>query len=98
WIACAIVYLYDRDRLSADDHLGMSITNTYGEATFRFSADDYVDVDDRLGGHLPELYVKVFDAKGECVHSSRAEAVPNSVPSLIRIGISRKVAIEHGLL
>ena len=98
WIACAIVYLYDRDRLSADDHLGMGITNTYGEATFRFSADEFVDVDDRIGGALPELYVKVFDAKGECVLSTRAGATPNAVPSLIQVGISREVALQHELI
>lgn len=98
WISCAIVYLYDRDRLSRDDHLGMDITNHFGEATFRFTNEEFVDVDDRLGGSLPELYVKVFDAAGECVLSTRASAVPNQVPALIRVPIRRDLAHRHGLI
>jgi hypothetical protein len=98
WIGCAIVCLYDRDRLSRDDQLGMDITNTYGEATFRFTADEFLDVDDRIGGALPELYVKVFDSQGECVVCTRAEAEPNTVPDLIRIPIERELALRHRLI
>lgn len=98
WIACAIVCLYDRDRLSPDDPLGMNITNSYGEAVFRFTADEYLDVDDRIGGALPELYVKVFDSEGKCVVSTRAEAVPNAVPALIQVAVDRELARRHGLL
>lgn len=97
-ITCAIVCLYDRDRISRDDPLGMNITNSYGEASFRFSPDEYVDVDDRVGGRLPELYVKVFDSKGDCVLSTRAEAERNTIPDLIRIPVERDLAIKHGLL
>lgn len=98
WIASAIVCLYDRDRLTKDDHLGMNITNPYGEAVFRFTGADYLDIDDRIGGSLPELYVKVFDAEGRCVVSTRADAVRNRVPELIRIPIEREVAERHGLI
>ena len=98
WIACAIVCLYDRDRLSRDDHLGMDITNSFGEATFRFADDEFLDVDDRIGGALPELYVRVFDSAGECVLSTRADAERNSIPSLIRIPVSRETARRHGLI
>lgn len=98
WIACAIVCLFDRDRISRDDQLGMNITNVYGEATFQFAAAEYLDVDDRIGGALPELYVKVFDSEGNCVVSTRAEAAPNSVPDLIRVPIEREVARRHGLI
>jgi hypothetical protein len=98
WIACAIVCLYDRDRLSRDDHLGMDITNVYGEATFRFTEEDFLDVDDRLGGALPELYVRVYDSAGECVLSTRADAARNTIPELIRIGVDRELARRHGLL
>lgn len=98
WISCAIVYLYDRDRLSRDDHLGMDITNSFGEAVFRFSDEEFVDLDDRVGGSLPELYVKLFDAAGECVLSTRASAVPNRVPALIRVAVPRDVALRHGLI
>jgi len=98
WIACAIVYLCDRDRLSRDDHLGMSITDVYGEAIFRFSDDQFLDVDDKLGGALPELYVKVFNPKGRCVFTTRAKAKPNEVPPLIQVPVPREVASKHGLL
>ncbi|MDP9349143.1 MAG: hypothetical protein M3P24_08385 [Gemmatimonadota bacterium] len=98
WIANAVVCLYDRDRLSRDDHLGTGITNTYGEATFRFTAADFLDLDERLGGSLPELYVKVFDSDGECVLSTRAEAVANDVPVLIRVPVERELARRHRLI
>jgi hypothetical protein len=98
WIACAIVCLYDRDRLSRDDHLGMDVTNVYGEATFRFSEEDFLDVDDRLGGALPELYVRVYDSAGDCVLSTRAEAARNTIPELIRIPVDRALAQRHGLV
>lgn len=98
WISCAIVYLYDRDVISADDHLGMGITNVYGEATFRFTADEFVDLDDRVGGTLPELYVKVFDGAGACVLLTRAESAANAVPDLIRVPIAREIAVRHNLI
>ncbi|CAN5792963.1 hypothetical protein BH23GEM6_BH23GEM6_01750 [soil metagenome] len=98
WISSAIVCLYDRDRVTRDDHLGMNITNAYGEAVIRFTAEDYMDFDDRVGGSLPELYVKIFDSNGDCVLSTRSEAMRNAVPSLIRIPIEREVAERHGLI
>lgn len=98
WIACAIVCLYDRDRLSRDDQIGMDVTNPFGEATFRFDDADFLDVDDRIGGALPELYVRVYDSAGACVLSTRARAERNAIPSLIRIPVSREVARRHGLI
>ena len=98
WIACAIVCLYDRDRLSGDDALGMNVTNAYGEAIFRFREDEFLDLDDRIGGTLPELYVKVFDSEGNCVVTTRAEARRNAVPDLIRIPIDRELARRHRLV
>jgi hypothetical protein len=98
WITSTIVCLYDRDRLTRDDHLGMNITNPYGEAIFRFTEADFLDFDDRIGGALPELYVKVFDTEGNCVISTRADAIRNSVPELIRIPIEREIAEQHGLI
>jgi hypothetical protein len=98
WIPCAIVCLYDRDRVSRDDPLGMNVTNAYGEAVFRFAEEEFLDVDDRIGGALPELYVKVFDSEGECVLSTRAEAERNAVPDLIRIPVDRELARRHGLV
>ena len=97
-VSCAIVCLYDRDRLSRDDHLGMDITDAYGEATFRFSDDDFLDVDDRLGGNLPELYVRVYDSAGKCIFSTRADAARNTIPNLIRVPLDRELARQHGLI
>lgn len=98
WIACAVVYLYDRDRVSRDDFLGMDITNEYGEVTFRFTSDQFMDVDDRLGGALPELYVQVFGRDDRCVLSTRAQAERNHIPGLIRVPMPRDLAREHGLI
>jgi len=98
WVACAIVCLFDRDRISRDDRLGMDITDVYGEATFRFNSDDLLDLDDRLGGPLPELYVEVIDSAGNCVLSTRADAATNAVPDLIRVPIDRDLAVRHGLI
>ena len=98
WIACAVVYLYDRDRLSKDDFLGMDITDQYGEATFRFHSDQFADVDERLGGALPELYVKVYGRDDELVLTTRARARRNVVPDLIRVAVDREAARRHGLL
>lgn len=98
WIVGAIVCLYDRDRISRDDHLGTNVTDAYGEATFRFSEADFLDLDDRLGGSLPELYVAVYDTDGRRVLSTRLEAVPNAVPDLIRVPVARELAESHGLL
>ena len=74
WLACAVVYLYDRDRVSKDDFLGMGITNEYGEASFNFHRDDFSDFDDRVGGPLPELYIKVFGRDDRLMLSTRAVA------------------------
>ncbi len=98
WIPGAIVCIYDRDRVSRDDLLGTDVTDSYGEATFTFQAAQFLDIDDRVGGALPELYVKVYDSAGSCVISTRGEAEPNSVPPLIRVGIGRELAERHGLI
>ncbi|HEX7241362.1 MAG TPA: hypothetical protein VF263_13890 [Longimicrobiaceae bacterium] len=98
WISGAIVCLYDRDRVTRDDHLGTDVTDRYGEATFRFTDEQFLDVDDRVGGSLPELYVRVYDSDGKCVLSTRAEAAANAVPDLIRIPVDRETARRHRLI
>jgi hypothetical protein len=98
WISGAIVCLYDRDLISRDDHLGTDITNQYGEATFRFTADQFIDIDDRIGGALPDLFVEVYDADGKRVLSTRAAAERNAVPELIRIPVARELARRHRLI
>jgi hypothetical protein len=98
WIVGAIVCLYDRDRISRDDYLGSGTTNVYGEVTFEFTDADFLDLDDRIGGSLPELYIKVYDSAGTLVLSTRARAAANAVPALIRVPIERALAARHGLL
>ena len=97
-IACAIVHLCDRDRFTRDDHLGMDITNTFGEAAFSFTDEDFLDIDDLIGGALPELYVKVFDRHGGCAYSTRAAAVRNTVPEMIEVRVPRELARRHELI
>jgi hypothetical protein len=98
WIPNAIVCLYDRDRLTRDDHLGTEVTNVYGEATFHFTEDDFLDLDDRVGGALPELYVDVYGTGRDRVLTTRATAMSNAVPDLIRVAVPRALAERHGLL
>lgn len=98
WISGAIVCLYDRDRISRDDHLGTDVTDVYGEATFRYTAEQFMDVDDRIGGSLPELYVMVYDSDGRCVLSTRAGAAVNAAPDLLRVPIPRDLAVQHKLI
>lgn len=97
-VACAIIHLCDRDRLTPDDLLGMDITDTYGEASFSFTETEFLDLDDHLGGALPELYVKVFDRHGDCVFSSRTDAVRNAVPEIIEVEVPREIASRHQLI
>lgn len=98
WIVGAIVCLYDRDRVTGDDHLGTNVTNQYGEATFHFDEERLLDLDDRVGGRLPELYVELVDSQGECVVTTRTSAVRNAVPKLIRVPIDRERARRHELV
>lgn len=98
WIGGVIVCLYDRDRVTGDDHLGTNVTNQYGEASFRFGDERLLDLDDRIGGRLPELYVDVVDTQGECVLTTRVSAVRNAVPRLIRVPIDVERARRHGLV
>jgi hypothetical protein len=98
WISGVIVCLYDRDFVSPDDRLGTEVTNIYGEAVFRFTDEQFMDIDDRIGGLLPDLYVEVWDSAGRRVLTTRAEAVRNAVPELIRVPIERERARRHGLI
>lgn len=97
-IAGAKVALFDRDRLTRDDLLGSAVTDERGEARFQYSADQFTDVDETVGGAFPELYAVVTDPQEEQVVSTRAEAQPNSAPKYINIRIARDVAIRHQLL
>ncbi|MDQ3556305.1 MAG: transthyretin-like family protein [Gemmatimonadota bacterium] len=90
--------LYDRDRITRDDLLGSETTDDNGEACFRFDSDRFVDLDDRLGGVFPELYVAVCDERDEKVFDTRSDCTHNSAPRHMTVCVPRMVAEEHGLL
>lgn len=73
----ATVSLYDRDWLTPDDLLGTEITDASGQACFSYPAEAWIDLDDRIGGNAPELYVVVHGCEGEAIVNTRAEAVSN---------------------
>lgn len=93
-----MVSLYDHDRFGRDDFLGTEMTNTDGEARFRFTSDHFTDVDERLGGVMPDLYAKVFDAQGTEVLCTRAETIFNAPVKQITVPVSRELAERHGLV
>ena len=90
--------LYDRDRITRDDLLGTEVTDSNGEACFRFDEDKYMDIDDRLGGDFPDLYAVVCRADGEKVHTTRTEATHNIAPRHMTVRIPRHVAEKNQLL
>ena len=81
------VSLYDRDTFSRDDVLGSGDTDAAGEARFDYSSEDFVDLDDRLGGIFPELYVVVYRPDGTQLFSTKADAVDNTPRKFITVSI-----------
>ncbi len=47
---------------------------------------------------LPDLYIMVYNADGEVIHSSREEAEENNLPQLITIDIPQDLVERHRLL
>jgi hypothetical protein len=95
------VALYDRDVLSADDHLGSGVTDARGEYVFSYNSDLFTDSEDGPDwkiASLPDLYVIVYNAAGAEVFNQRAQALEDQLPKLISITIPRALALEHGLL
>jgi hypothetical protein len=92
-----MVSLFDRDTFTPDDFLGTEMTDTHGEAHFRFTSEQYMDIDDQMGGVMPDLYVKVFDASGEMVLSTRADTVPNTARKQIHVGVPMALVEQHQL-
>jgi hypothetical protein len=72
-----LVALYDRDVVTPDDHLGSEVTDANGEARFRFFPEQYLDLDERIGGELPELYAVAYAPGGEVLASNRHAAISN---------------------
>ncbi|MBZ0299442.1 MAG: hypothetical protein K8J31_06880 [Anaerolineae bacterium] len=101
------VELFDRDEHSPDDSLGMTQTNHFGEATFRYDTKDFADnligTDDeglKLRGQrdtVPDLYPVVYDGKGHVILSKRDEATRNNAALNILVLIDEAIAQTHGI-
>ena len=72
------VALFDRDAFSPDDALGTGTSDEQGEVRFDYNSEQFVDLDDRLGGVFPELYVVVSDAGGTQIVTTKADAISNT--------------------
>jgi hypothetical protein len=92
------VSLYDRDRLTTDDHIATRRTDADGAATFEYYSEDFVDLDERLGGLRPELYVVLRDRHDRVVLTTRSEAVKNATRAEIVVPVSRELAERYELL
>jgi hypothetical protein len=95
------VALYDRDENDPDDHLDSGVTDAQGEILFKFDSGRYTDAEDgpswRLES-LPDLYVVIYDAQGQRVHSTRPFFMRDALPKRFTITISRALAEENGLI
>jgi hypothetical protein len=81
------VALFDRDTFSRDDRLGTGQTDAGGEVRFDYRSEDFVDLDDRIGGIFPELYAVVYAADGTELYSSKADAVDNTPRKYITLAL-----------
>ena len=95
------VSLYDRDIHDEDDFLATAVTDDHGEIFFSFDSEQYTDAEEkelwRLES-LPDLYLKVYDAQGQMVLSTRSETLEDKLPKLITVPISQELVEKHGLM
>jgi hypothetical protein len=93
--------LYDRDESDPDDFLAEGITNQRGEVLLSFDSDLYTDREDEEKWRiesLPDLYVVVYSAKDERIHSTRNQAQIDKLPRVIQVVIPRDLALEQGFI
>jgi hypothetical protein len=86
------VALFDRDTFSRDDKLGLGTTDAGGEIRFDYRSEDFVDLDDRIGGIFPELYAVVYRPDGGEMHSTKADAVDNTPRKFITVTVPASAA------
>ena len=100
------VELFDRDELSADDLLGITVTNRFGEASFKYSTHDFADnllgADDQPVGivdkdTVPDLYPVIYNRHDEIVMDKRDEATRNEARLHILVLIDQAVVDLHQL-
>ena len=92
------VSLHDRDTFTPDDHLGTAVTDENGEARFEYNSEDFVGIDDRLTGEMPDLYVTVEGPNGDTIHSTRSETISNLPQRQLTVRLSRDLVTQHNLL
>ena len=92
------IALFDRDRITPDDMLGSSRTDEQGEARIEFTTDQFEDVDEKLGGDMPELYAVVYDYRDQVVWTTRDAAEINFARKQITIPIPVQLALRHRLV
>ena len=100
------VALFDRDEKSADDKLGETLTNAFGEATFKYTSRDFADSplghDDGFklldSDTVPDLYAVVYGPAGQEVVNMREEATQNKAALNILVTVEQDVALANGLL
>jgi hypothetical protein len=92
------VSLHDRDRITPDDHIATARTDDAGVAAFTYYSKDFVDLDERLGGLYPELYVVLRDARDQVVLTTRSDAEKNQARREIVVAVPRNLAERHDLL
>ncbi len=95
------VALFDRDLSDQDDHLGSGVTGENGEARIVFDSDRYTDREDQSAWRvesLPDLYVIVYNSRGEAVFSTRRQVVADDLPDVITVAVPTGLAQEHDLI
>jgi len=95
------VSLYDRDTHDKDDLLATAVTDSQGEIFFSFESEDYTDAEDRPSwrvNSLPDLYVVIFNAAGQAIHSTRTDTIQDKLLKIMIIPIESALAEKHNLL
>lgn len=91
------VQLFDRDTVTDDDLLGSETTDDVGEACFNYDSEDFLDIDDRVGGEAPDLYAVVYDANDQVVVSTRPDAVTDRHLKHLTVRVDRDLVRQHNL-
>ena len=77
------VALFDRDEIIADDFLAEGVTDEQGEILFNFHSEAYTDAEDAPAWRLeslPDLYVVIYNPRGEPVYDTRSEVMQDRLP------------------